>query len=499
MSISEIDDPFAPWGELLTFGNPWHGKQDADGLKRLDGIAMTLPEGVTHHRVEDGGARLIDFGIPAPEEMSEAEKAAGITWWNKAILAGSGLSLAAPHRVYNPVRGAQADALLFRSVSWPVRCQDGTVYMCWYSPDKLIRVAKLEQPYPTIPENTTGGVNALTLGSAVVDSVVVGTGSHQTFKWINFSPSGRRAALHVAYINLEQIIVVHQIIEFDIASGSTSEPPVVAITQARTGQQLTTFSSDFSVVEIREQAMDQVDFGQEFLVQSDDPNIRRERIWGRFEPSGTPYSGFPKTCSNGVDASSTLQTLVVTYDGAGNRVELGFKEEGSQVYTGSIDQPGYAFDYVIDGNGTYISGVMAVKKLEMNTTYAQHSKSYMTRNGAQVGTALREQHQTGVWSHFEEWRGASNVSSGDPNGTISDTSISAGVVPLYGNLIVAVNPGITYDSGRNPDSNTHAVYGYASGDSGVMQSSQLGSFIDIREFAVDPQTGLFTPGVTRYF
>jgi len=499
MSISEIDDPYAPWGELITFGNPWHGWQAADGLKRLDGAAMTLPEGVSHYRAEDGGARLIDLGMPAPAATSDPEKAQGMTWWNKAILAGSGLSVATPTRLYNPVRGSSASAMFFRNTVWPVRTSDGTTYVLWYSPDKKIRVAKLEQPTIGVPDNETGGAVALDLGAAVIDSIVVNLSNVATFKWINFAPNGRKAALHVGYLGTGQAMVVHQIIELDIASGSASQAPVVAVTLSRTGSALTTGTSTFTVVEIREKTMNMTSGGTQILDNSSDLSVQRIRYYGTFVPGGVSMESSAKWCYDGTDASSSATVLLVTYDASSNRVELGTLQEGSQVWTGSIAQPGYSYDYVTDGHGNYISGTNTAKKFQMDTTYQQHQRTCLTRNGVQVGAALYLRDQTGVWSHTETWFGAADVQTGDANGSISESSITAQVNPLYGNCIVASNPGISYDAERVPVATSRAVHGYACGDGGTVQSAALGTFTDIREFAVNPQTGGFVAGVTRYF
>lgn len=499
MSISEIDDPYGPWGELVTFGNPWHGWQAADGLKRLDGVAMTLPDGVSHYRTEDGGARLIDLGMPAPEATTESEKALGMTWWNKAILCGSGLSSGAPTRTYNPVRGSAASAMMWRNTAWPMRTADGTTYVLWYSPDKMIRVAKLEQPTVGIPDNDTGGAVALNLGAAVIDSVSVLLATFTTFKWVNFAPNGRKAALHVGYINSAQQLVVHQIIEFDIAVGSASEPPVVAITLQRTGAELTTSTSTFTVVEIREKLMTQTSGGTQILDNSADLSAQRIRYYGTFVPGAVSMEASAKWCYDGTDSSSSSKVLLVTYDASSNRVELGTREEGTQVWTGSIDQPGFSYDYIADGHGNYISGTNVVKKFQMDTTYQQHQKTYLTRNGAQVSAALYQRDQTGVWSHTETWFGSADVQTGDNNGSIVESTITAQACPLFGNLVVACNPGITYDASRLPVATDRVVQGFACGEGGLVQAAALGTFSDIREFSISPVTGTFTPGVTRYF
>lgn len=497
--ISEIDDPYAPWGELVTFGNPWHGWQAGDGLKRLDGMAMTLPEGVSHYRVEDGGARLIDLGMPAPEATTESEKAAGMSWWNKAILCGSGLSIGAPTRTYNPVRGSAASAMMWRNTAWPMRTADGTTYVLWYSPDKMIRVAKLEQPTVGIPDNDTGGAIALNLGAAVIDNVTVQLSNFATFKWVNFAPNGRKAALHVGYINGVQQLVVHQIIEFDIAVGSASEPPVVAVTLNRKGEELTAHTATFTVVEVRERLMTMTTSGVETIVESNDNSVRRIRYYATFVPGAVSMEASAKWCNNGTDASSASTTLIVTYDVASNRVELGTREEGSTVFTGSIDQPGYSYDYIADGNGNYISGTNVALKFRMDTTMESHNKTCMTRNGVQIGSALYQRDQVGVWSRTETWFGAPDSQTGNNDGTITESSITGQVNPLWGNCIVAVNPGITYDVSRLPVATARSVYGFGCGEGGVVQAAALGTFADIREFSISPVTGTFTQGVTRYF
>lgn len=428
--MSVFDDPFTPWGEIVSFGNPWHGYLQSGNLFRLDGAAMTLPSGVQHFAGPDGGARLVDLGMPAVV-TSASEQAQGMTWWHKAILAGSGIGSS---RTYNPVRATGAPALLFRQGAWPYRCADGTTYVIWYSPGSDQKIRAEIAGYPSgsgVPGNITGGTVRLDVSGLVAQTRVVGASTYTLYWWINFAPNGSKAALHTGYVNGQHY--TYQIIEFAVAGGDATMPPTVTQTSLRsleTGGGLLT------------------DFNQ-----------------------GVPYAEYqgpndvlPVSQPTGDDIQRSTLILCVDYNAASERIELGTKTESVFTFSPFINGAGHS-DVSSVGDSSY----------------------RITRNGSPALTVTH-------WTATK----ASNASAS----VVTHVRFPAlGSVDLvYGQLLVLSNPAISLSSDGKVVTGVVSIFGIV-GSNAVAEdgTSSIAAGYTTTDVAVNPQTGSFSVGRTRYF
>ncbi len=432
---SIIEEPHAPLGETIGFGNPFHGWLQGGALYRLDGAAMTLPAGIQHFPVADGSARLIDLSQPAVT-TSDAEKAKGMTWWNKALLCGCGMSAA--ERTYNPVHGSNASAIQFRRGCWPYRCADGTVYLIWYSTsgEKKIRAEKIGAPMATIPPNPTGGIVCLDLAGVVPDTRVVGAFTFNLFWWINFAPNGNKAALHSGYVD-GSTRYTYQIVEFAITGGSADTLPTVTQTSLKSleaggGLNIDGYSS--TVVDSAEMLL-------------------------------THYAGY-KYLKAGEEITTSTVIVCVDYDAAGQRAELAMRTSARTVYT------------------TYDAGA---------PYWDQRTETfdgwYIDKNGSPV---LTVQYSETVQTTLDPVTKTQTVANPFP---------AMGSMELInGNVVVVTAPRATTAASGLLNSVTVSLYAAVSANATAGDAkTALATGINATDIAINPQTGAFVAGRTRYF
>lgn len=430
--MSAFDDPFAGLAEVVRFGNPWHGYEQGGSLYTPAGVPITLPAGQAYHRPADGGNRLIDLGLPVVTS-SPSEIAKGMSWSNKAVLAGSGLGMAVP--IYNPVRGSGASAVLFRSFSWGYRCPDGTVYLLWLSEgEKKIRADPVSLPSSagSYPANTTGGTIRLDLSAVLRTQRVVGSQTYALYRWLNFAPNGTKAAIHGAYVSGTQQ-VVYQITEVAVSGGDAATLPTVTLTQSRS-----------------------LDAGEGLLTE-----FIQAPTYGSYQG---PNDIFPVSQPSGDEISRTTKVYFVDYDKTSDRVEIGEK---------------------LNVVGTFTPFINAAGNSDVSSVGL--SKYEITRNGSTACV---------VWNL--ELSEASH--SAPPVITLADPYPANGeVTVINGNLAVLSNPRVTYASG-GVYSGSVSIFGLvgANATAGDGKSS-IATGVDPLNIAVHPETGAYSPSITRYF
>lgn len=431
--IPVFDDPFPGVAEVVAFGNPWHGYEQGGDLYTPAGALITLPEGQSYFRAADGGNHLIDLGMP-PVTTTPAETALGITWSNKAVLAGSGIGGALS--IYNPVRGSSAPGLNFRSMSFPYRCADGTVYLLWVSPDKMIRAELMSFPAASgsIPANTTGGTIRLDLSAVLRTQRVVGSQTYALYRWLNFAPNGTKAAIHGAYVSGTQQ-VVYQITEVAVAGGDAATLPTVTLTQSRS-----------------------LDAGEGLLV-----DFTQAPTYGVYQG---PNDLFPVTRPSGDDISRTTKVYFVDYDKTSDRVEIGEKLN------------------VVNTHTPYINGAG-----NSDSSMVGQSKYEIMRNGSTACV---------VWD-LEIYEASLSSDSPTVITRADPYPANGEVTVINGNLAVLSNPRVTYASG-GVYSGSVSIFGLvgANATTGDGKSS-IATGVDPLNISVHPESGLFTVGRTRYF
>lgn len=428
--MSSFDEPFAPWGEITTFGNPWHGYLQGGNLFRQDGVAMTLPSGIQHYSAPDGSSRLIDIGADAIV-TSTSEQAMGMGWWNKALLSGSGFN--ASVRIYNDVHGS-GGAIQFRKSSWVYKCADGTVYVLWISGENKIRADKLIMPTSTVPSNDTGGSIVLDISSTVVTSRTVGGTTYPLYSWLNFAPDGVKAALHFGYIaDSGYTQYTYQIFEFAVSGGDDTTAPTVTLAQYRslnTSGLVTVFTQAITYVE------------------QQGPNDVLP-VW---QPTGT-------------EISRTTTVVFVDYAENSDTKEVSIKNEQVYEFTPYIDSRGHS-----------------------NVSVEGDSSLRILVNGTSVMAA---------------W----HLMTLDADNSISDTITTNDPYPALGNIrvlngnlaVVATDSGISFAT-TGVASGTPTFYGIVGANAVIGDAkSAIATGLSVSDLAVDPITGAFTSGRTRYF
>lgn len=207
----------APWDEISTFGNPWHGKMAADGL-------LTLANGTTKQGVApkttgfigvapgnlfsrtgggDGLLTLVKFdGIGAAPVVLTAEATEGMVWNNYAILASS-------NRQYSPMANAGLG-----DNTWLYRTADLEVWMVKAVPisNTVLRVSarrlnRLDDPWQTLLDHT------MPAASTILQSVPL----------VTSKPNGKEAIVNVCDVvtNVAYVTVT-------MSNGTKDVPPVAA-------------------------------------------------------------------------------------------------------------------------------------------------------------------------------------------------------------------------------------------------------------------------------
>lgn len=499
--MSAFDDPFAGLAEVVRFGNPWHGYEQGGILYTPAGVPITLPAGQAYHRPADGGNRLIDLGLPAVTS-SPSEVAKGMSWSNKAVLAGSGLGMAVP--IYNPVRGSGASAVLFRSFSWCYRCPDGTVYLLWLSEgEKKIRAEPVSLPSSagSYPANTTGGTIRLDLSAVVQDYRIIGAQTFPLYRWINFAPNGSKAAIHEAYQN-GSTQYIYQIVEIEVSGGSSSTPPVVTMTANRTLESGGGLLTDYVAGDIRITADKLVVSAPNSAIYT---NGSGQEVWDT-SWSGVVDGTEVTTYKNGVETTGYEYVLFVDYLADGSRAEVTFKAVVIDTWVGSVTVIPFTFTTTtLTGSGTIISGP---QPSTVSCRVAQHSYSSQSRQGVCVnGTFVAYVHHTdisGIWQRSERFANGYEVGSGNSTPTVIATIATGGhptsiVTVLGGNVAVASNPRITFNDDGEPSSDPVDLFGIASAKAATYAGTPMVAAVNPLNIAVHPETGAYSPSITRYF
>lgn len=356
----------------------------------------------------------------------------GMTWWNKALLTGSGFN--ASVRIYNDVHGA-GGAIQFRKSSWVYKCADGTVYILWLSGEKKIRADKLIMPTGTVPSNDTGGSIVLDISSTVVTSRTVGGTTFPLYSWLNFAPDGVKAALHFGYVaDSGYTQYTYQIFEFSVSGGDSTTAPTVTLTQYRSlevGEGLFTVFTQTST-----------------LVSQQGPNDVLP-VW---QPSGA-------------DISRTTTIVFVDYAESSATKEVSIKQETATVSAPYIDAFGHSCNSVtvdeslrIMVNGVSAMAVSHYTVLDDNTNIPGSVTTY------DIYPAL---------GYIRVLNGNLAVVATDSGISFATTGVASGTPTFYG--VVGAN----------------AVVGDA--------RSAVATSLSVSDLAVDPITGTFIPGRTRYF
>ena len=391
---------------------------------------MSLPSGIQYYPAPDGSARLIDIGAAAIV-TSASEQAMGMTWWNKALLTGSGLGTNT--RNYNNVRATGQSGIVFRAGCWPYKCPDGTVYLMWYSTvDKRIRAEKAILPTATVPANETGGVSCLDLSASVVSAGSVSGASYPLYHWLNFAPNGKKAALHFGLSRNSGLIQdTYQIFEIDVSGGSASAAPVVTLSLYR-----------------------QLETGGLYNLFQEFPDYQWFQGPSDIHPVQQPV---------GNDTQRATTVLFVDYNLASARIEVSFKNESATVFTPVINSSGHS---TINAEGDHSFRVMV--------------------NGAPALT----------FKHF-------TVSRPDDYNDTVVTHLVEQLGNLYvvnGNLaVVATADAIVYSS-SGVASGSATFYGLVGANAVIGDAkSAIATSLSVSDLAVDPLTGAFTSGRTRFF
>lgn len=423
------------------------------------GLAEVVRFGNPWHGYEQGGSLYTPAGVPItlpagqvynrPPDggnrlidlglpavtSSPSEIAKGMAWSNKAVLTGSGLGSAVP--VYNPVRGSGAPGVLFRSLSWAYRCSDGTVYLLWLSEgEKKIRAEPVGLP------SSAGSYPANTTGGTIrLDLSAV----LRTQRVVGSQTYALYRWLNFAPNGTKAAIhgayvsgtqqVVYQITEVAVAGGDAATLPAVTLTQSRS-----------------------LDAGEGLLV-----DFTQAPTYGVYQG---PNDLFPVTRPSGDDISRTTKVYFVDYDKTSDRVEIGEKLN------------------VVNTHTPYINGAG-----NSDSSMVGQSKYEIMRNGSTACV---------VWD-LEIYE--ASLSSDSPTViTRADPYPANGeVTVINGSLAVLSNPRVTYASG-GVYSGSVSIFGLvgANATAGDGKSS-IAAGVDPLNISVHPETGAYSPSITRYF
>lgn len=214
-----FDDGDDPLSELVAFGNLWHGGySESGGFISRAGIRQNFlnqSDVANDHKDAPGyDAHLVDFGMPELV-TSEEEAAAGMEWWNKAILYGK-------DKYYSIL-----STWGLGESGWPYRSPDGSVWhlQARITGTDILKIygdlIRMDRTSPTIeiasfdlPLSTGTVMSLQTYDEASISSVTV-----------NFNPkSGANAAIH----QYGRYRVPMWILEVEVSQGSYEMPPTIS-------------------------------------------------------------------------------------------------------------------------------------------------------------------------------------------------------------------------------------------------------------------------------
>ncbi|MFZ2269035.1 MAG: hypothetical protein WAV95_15780 [Azonexus sp.] len=431
---------FLPWENVNRVGLAWHGHQiGGDIFNRLGGAQISLPTGVAYQRAVDGAAYLVDLGMP-DVVTSEAEIAGGICWWNKAILGGS-------NRLYNAVRGAATPPIEVRKSAWFYRCSDGTVYVL-DAYQKTVRASKVTVPTSPMP-----------IQQGVGTSVFSFSGISGDVAFVNFSPDGKKAAIHM--VNPSAII------ELAISGGDIDVAPSVAATRTR-------LVADLELVGEVTSWPEYVDGG--VIGNPRNPYQNNGWMiwpWSAQKPGDFWFAGF-----NGTLEQQWSYIKAVGYDASGTPVDIGFSDVNRWTFSSTFAQDSESFWYM------RVSG--------------SNSRSRFVFSGAQRANYYTENFTFADWTTYQ-W----GSKTGDP-GTQSEVIVTgdSSVVPsfIYGNVVVGANLPATFSPSTGILEPTPVnISAFASPFGCGGGGSVIAANVPFSNFSIDPESGVFTPARTRYF
>lgn len=337
--------------------------------------------------------------------------------------------------IYNPVRGSGASAVLFRSLSWAYRCSDGTVYLLWLSEGE-----KKIRAEPVGLPSSAGSYPANTTGGTIR---------------LDLS-----AVLRTQRVVGSQTYALYRWLNF--APNGTKAAIHGAYVSGT--QQVV-----YQITEVAVAGGDAATLPTVTLTQSRSLDAG-EGLLTEFvqAPTYSNYQGpndiFPVSQPSGDEISRTTKVYFVDYDKTSNRIEIGEK---------------------LNVVGTFTPFINAAGNSDVSSVGL--SKYEITRNGSTACV---------VWNL--ELSEASH--SAPPVITLADPYPANGeVTVINGNLAVLSNPRVTYASG-GVYSGSVSIFGLvgANATAGDGKSS-VATGVDPLNISVHPETGAYSPSITRYF
>ena len=459
--MTTINNARTPWQDIQRAGIPWHGHEASGQLyNRLDGQLITLPAEVAYNRADTGENRLLDFGLPAID-TTPAEAAAGMMWWEKGVFNGAA-------RYLNPVRGTAASSIQLLRTAWLYRCADGTVYSLNYDESsKKIYCLPVTVPQANIPSSGSSGTVVADLSALVFPATYVAPDILPTF--VNFAPNGSKAALHfvrIEYAFSAYYVRTDAIAEVSVTAGSVSAVPIIELTRYRIREDGGSSS-----------ATDALFYTDEIISMPaglGDSTGALYNGWGHWpsayggpNPTNYGYAGW-----NGTYLHRYREIHSVDYNVLNEPIDIGRIDESEANFTGSITTLANGREY-LQADGHYrITRYLSAGSI--------HGKYYEKTFDV-----------IGIWA--EQW---ADYFFSSPSNTVIFGAESN--IARIGNLVVASIEKIQFNAIGDYAATPVDVRGVACAKAVTCSGSSLGS-INPNSLAMDPVTGVFNSGISRYF